>query len=255
MANLIIGDGQIRSAANDAAIFTQVFGDGVGISSGGLQATTPDNNTVRLSSGLCVCEGRVITVDTYEDFAIPSTYEGGDEVFYVGFRIYKDGFGDKVEKYVGAVNPERGSLLSGDTDMYAILYKVPVSGINIGVPELLCDVINIHRGKEKKSMIQEIHTKVVTTRSTVSSVLWYTDNEIMDILGVQLTDSQLMGKVVVTAMNGHYEARNESPMCIERRVPDPVKDPKQTYQKGFWAHFNKEFQGSVRLTCLISAKV
>lgn len=141
MASLIIGDGQTRSSQNDADIFKAIFGDGTLITQGEMRATKPDNNTIRIGHGLAVCEGRFFTNEIYDDFIIPTGNSGQKTNYYLGYRIYREAAGDRIEKFIGQSKPNQGSLSAGDNEMFAILYKVTMDGINLGDPELLVNEI------------------------------------------------------------------------------------------------------------------
>ncbi|MCQ2499763.1 MAG: hypothetical protein MJ117_00280 [Lachnospiraceae bacterium] len=146
MARLIIGDGQTRNAQHDANIFAKIFGSGTLIASGEMRATKPDNNTIRIGSGMAICEGRVFENEIYDDFSIPTGEDGAQTTYYLGYRIYQESVGDRIEKYISTSNHEQGSLAGGDSEMYAMLYSVTTEGINLGDPVALCeelpDIIN-----------------------------------------------------------------------------------------------------------------
>lgn len=141
MANLVIGDGQTRNAQHDADIYKAIFGAGTLTAQGGMLASKPDNNTIRIGSGMAICEGRVFRNDIYDDFTIPTGDAGQQTTYYLGYRIYRESSGDRIEKYIGKTKPNQGSLSGGDNQMYAILYRVIMNGINLGDPEKLCDEV------------------------------------------------------------------------------------------------------------------
>lgn len=141
MANLVIGDGQTRSAQHDADIFKAIFGDGTLITKGEMRATKPNNNTIRIGSGMAVCEGRFFENEIYDEFSIPAGEDGEQATYFLGYRIYRESAGDRIEKYISKIKHAQGSLSAGDNEMYAILYQVTMNGINLGDPVLLCDEI------------------------------------------------------------------------------------------------------------------
>lgn len=141
MARLIIGDGQTRSAQHDANIFTKIFGTGTLIAPGEMKATKPDNNTIRIGSGMAICEGRAFENEIYDDFSIPTGVDGRRTTYFLGYRIYQDSDGEKIEKYISTSNHAQGSLAGGDSEMYAMLYSVVLNGINLGNPVALCEEI------------------------------------------------------------------------------------------------------------------
>lgn len=116
----------------------------------GCECTVVDSNTVRISKGELLIEGRHVRVKGSEDIAIRSGASGQKRNDLIVVRYTKDS--DSIEDAPLAVIPGTatagsasdpahavGSILAEDVEAECPLYRIPIDGLAVGEPVLLMD--------------------------------------------------------------------------------------------------------------------
>lgn len=217
MIKLIIGDGQTRDSQNDADIFAGIYGDDAVIIPYGdnMSVSIIDNNTVRMQSGVVMCEGRPIQIGVgdYEDFSIPTGTQGATVTYYLGFRIYTNSSGNHVEKYISTTNPARGSIRAGDPEMFAIVATVQLNGINLQDAK---NVIGISKSLVKSDdSVITVPGSVILTASKTNLIKIFTESQIKNILGI---DEPIdLNCIYVSVENGDYNSQSAQVIAVHQQ--------------------------------------
>lgn len=116
----------------------------------GCECTVVDSNTVRISKGELLIEGRHVRVKGSEDIAIRSGASGQKRNDLIVVRYTKDS--DNIEDAPLTVIPGTatagsasdpayavGSILADDVEAECPLYRIPIDGLAVGEPVLLMD--------------------------------------------------------------------------------------------------------------------
>ena len=116
----------------------------------GCECTVVDSNTVRISKGELLIEGRHVRVKGSEDIAIRSGASGQKRNDLIVVRYTKDS--DNIEDAPLTVIPGTatagsasdpayavGSILADDVEAECPLYRIPIDGLAVGEPMLLMD--------------------------------------------------------------------------------------------------------------------
>ena len=116
----------------------------------GCECTVVDSNTVRISKGELLIEGRHVRVKGSEDIAIRSGASGQKRNDLIVVRYTKDS--DSIEDAPLTVIPGTatagsasdpayavGSILAEDVEAEYPLYRIPIDGLAVGSPVLLMD--------------------------------------------------------------------------------------------------------------------
>lgn len=146
MAELMVGNGQNVTAQNDADLYSGFVGSGSYVFATGNQmaASIVDNNTVRISDGIAIKEGRAFTipVNSYDEFNIPNGTQGNVVYYYLGYHIYTADDGkEEIETVVTTNQTDVNSLRGGNTEMNIWLYKAKLNGLVLESVSALFDLV------------------------------------------------------------------------------------------------------------------
>lgn len=246
--NLIIGDNQLRNAQHDADVFSCVFGDGAYILPYGeqLAVTVINNNTVRVGSGIMIIEGKPvqIAIGEYEDFTIPTGSQGVNVTYYIGFRIYRDSAGEHVEKYIGVADKDQGSIRNGDAEMYGIIAKVPLNGINLDGPVMVAETVAAINGVKTGARCA-YKSVVINLKTATSSFRILTFDDIREMLNdPDLTAQEISSYCSINVSNGHWEANHGLPICTTTR-----QNTQDVY-----VHLVSNTSGAIRINIVVTYK-
>lgn len=139
-AVLINGNGQGPiTAAQDADWFAGLTeGKRYVLPIGGcMEASIEGANTVRVTDGVLVSQGRRIQIPAgdFEDFTIPNGSQGVTSYYIIGFKFEESGGDETVEPFVQSTTasgtiPE-DSIRDGSTESYISLYRVTQTGLSV----------------------------------------------------------------------------------------------------------------------------
>lgn len=136
------------TAADDGEFNASVIGSGKYVLPYGdeFACTVIDNNTVRIGTGDALFEGRHVIVHNAEDVSIDSGTASLNRIDLVCIKYERDSITGvesaslAVIKGTAAATPSdptvpSGSILSGAIEAYMPLWRIKLTGINIGTPE------------------------------------------------------------------------------------------------------------------------
>lgn len=140
MALLINGAGfSPVTAQQDADLYAGILGNKLKVLDVGnrMAASIIDNNTVRITDGEAVSQGRRIHLDpgSYDDFTIPTGTQGVTSYYIIGYRIYSSEGNELVETFVqsttatGTITEEQ--IRDGASESFISFYRIKVVGLTI----------------------------------------------------------------------------------------------------------------------------
>lgn len=180
---LITGQGSTDHINSEdiGAYQAYTFGTGCYVLNG-CECTVVDSNTVRISKGELLIEGRHVRVKGSEDIAIRSGASGKNRNDLIVVKYQKDQ--DNIEDSPLAVVPGtatdgtasdpayvKGSILDGGVSAEHPLYRIPVKGLTVGTPVLLMDRQEPFVGhKHSASSIEDLNSWLLDNVFTVGFV-------------------------------------------------------------------------------------
>ena len=145
-----------------------------------LAATIVDNNTIRISDGALLMQGRFACVENAEDLTISSGVAGENRIDIVVMRYEKNSTsgvesaslvvleGETTTETATAPTVTEGDILSGDILHETALWQINISGINVESVELLCDVAQVTQ--DVIDRCDELEDSITTLEKSVSSI-------------------------------------------------------------------------------------
>lgn len=160
MANINLVTGKLGtphvSSADDGSLNAAIFGEGAYLLNRGqkLRAEVINSNTVRIYDGDFCMQGRQARVDsnTYVDMTIENGSQGmkRNDLICVRYEKDIDTLNETAQLVVikgtesagTAVDPTvtEGDIFNGDAVAEFPLWRIPLNGITVGAPKLVCDV-------------------------------------------------------------------------------------------------------------------
>lgn len=141
-------------AADEAKINQAVYGKGSGAFNYGnnLAITIPNSNQVKIADGLFYMQGRWIDVASTETLTLESGTAGTNRNDLVVIRYSASSTGVEtallaIKKGTAGANPAdpaltTGSIDGGDLVHEVALYRIPITGINVGAPVKLFETLD-----------------------------------------------------------------------------------------------------------------
>lgn len=148
------------SAADEGALNAAILGAGQYVlnEGGGLAATVVSSNVVRIADGSAMFNGRYIRLENYEDLTIDSgtqsTYR--NDLIVIRYNMDTSTNTESASLVVikgtasggTATDPGyvSGNILDGSVQADMPLWRIPISGVNVGDPVALFDTISANMG-------------------------------------------------------------------------------------------------------------
>lgn len=239
----------------------RAFNSGITGMDGALQtgrmfsATAAAGNTITIADGDMIMQGIHwrIDEDTVKEIALSNGESGMRrcDLILAHYHINVDTGIESVELEVLEGNPTagtpsprtftEGNLREGDSDARMELFRVEMNGFNVSEITPMFD--HIPTLKQVSEGIKVfMGSKVCNPTTATTAIKVFTDSDIRKMVGKELTASQLMDRIFISYMNGHYEANGGAAINGSER---------RANSNGFYARLSGSVKGNIRINYIV----
>ena len=185
------------ASADQGAFNAGVFGEGEYVMNTGkqLSAQVISNNQIRIFDGDIIMQGRHINLkkDTFEDVAIANGLQGLNRNDLIVIRYTKDANtgvesialavlqGVSTEGTASDPSYTEGDILSGECLLHEMpLYRVPLTGLNVGTPKKLFSTMggfDTHTHDKRYYQKAEVDGKITTINNNLGGLRFGVDGD------------------------------------------------------------------------------